>query len=123
MLNASEFETEIIQTAESINEASQKILKKAHLTEIQKEDFSAIHNAIRKFITEAQDAKAIIISQDDLETKKHVRHQLRNHLNIVVGFSSLIIKELPDNLLLHMISIRHIYQTGEMLIERIDNIQ
>lgn len=123
MLNASQFETDIIQAAEIINQTSQKILKKSRLTTSQHEDISAIHQAISKFILEAQKSKAIIISQDDLEMKKHVRHQLRNHLNIVVGFSSLIIKELPDNLLLHMISIRQICETGETLIDRVDNIQ
>lgn len=123
MLNASQFETDIIQTAEIINQTSQKILKKSRLTTSQHEDISAIHQAIGKFIREAQASKAIIISPDDLEMKKHIRHQLRNHLNIVVGFSSLIIKELPDNLLLHMISIRKICETGETLIERVDSIQ
>lgn len=123
MFNDRQFETEIIQAAEMIHQTSQKILKKTRLTTSQHEDISAIHHAIRKFILEAQESKAIITSQDDLELKKHVRHQLRNHLNIVVGFSSLIIKELPDNLLLHMISIRQICETGETLIERVDNIQ
>lgn len=123
MLSPTQFDIEIMQAAESIRQKSRKILKKGHLSALQREDLSAINEAIGKFIVAAQASHTIIISSHDTEEKKRVRHDLRNHLNIVVGFSSLIIKELPDNLLLYMISIRQIYQTGEDLIICVDNIQ
>ena len=122
-MNTIEFDTKIIQTAEIISNTNKKILKSSHLSALQREDFSAISRAIYKFIDEAQKSKHIIIAPDEIEAKRDVRHNLRNHLNIVVGFSSLIIKELPDNLLFNMASIHQICALGKTLIERVDSIQ
>ncbi|GAB5494818.1 MAG: hypothetical protein Phog2KO_50330 [Phototrophicaceae bacterium] len=123
MFTALQFETDIIETAEIISQATQKILKRTSLTALQHQDMIAINTAINQFIDEAQKAKDIIIAPDEVEAKKHIRHDLRNHLNIIVGFSSLLVKELPDNLLLHMASIRQIYQSGNILIDYVDSIK
>jgi hypothetical protein len=46
-----------------------------------------------------------------------------NHLNIIVGFTGLIVRELPDNLLLHMGTIRKIHAAGENLIRRVNALR
>lgn len=115
-------QSDLIETAQTIQKQSSKILKRAYLTELQRQDLQAITIATTAFLDDTL-ANLNIIQSDDVEAKRHVRHQLRNHLNIIVGFSQIILKELPDNLLLHMAILRQIHQAGRDLITRVDSIQ
>lgn len=117
-------DVKLIELAEAVSSWSDKLLAKAPLTENQREDIVAIKNASREFTEYAtQEMPAITGAEGDMDTKQRVRHQLRNYLNVIIGFSRLIVKELPDNLLMDMIIIRKIHDTGEMLQVQVDSIQ
>lgn len=115
--------TELVASAQHISEICETLLKKAPLTNLQREDIQAINNAARQFFDYAQAHVEPILSSEDAEELQSIRHRLRNHLNIIVGFSRLLVRELPDNLLLHMLLVRQIHETGEMLIVRVDDIR
>lgn len=115
--------TKLIELAESIYEWSQSLLDKAALTDDQREDVVAIHTASHEFINFASSQMQKFTLDVDAGTKKQVRHKLRNYLNVIVGFSRLIVKELPDNLLLHMVIVRKIHNAGELLMLEVDAIQ
>jgi signal transduction histidine kinase len=113
-------DTDLMASAQYISET---LLKKAPLTNIQRSDIDAINAAARQFIAYAQANLQSIMSSEDTAELQSIRHRLRNHLNIIVGFSRLLVRELPDNLLLHMLLLRQIHETGEMLIVRVDDIR
>lgn len=112
----------LIELAESVHSWSKKLLDKAPLTDDQREDIDAIHTASREFVSYASSQMKTMTLDVDSETKQKVRHQLRNHLNVIVGFSRLIVKDLPDNLLMDMVTVRKIHDTGEMLMVQVDAI-
>jgi|GEM_PF-3975659 len=116
-------DAKLIELAEAVSAWSDKLLAKAPLTDDQRQDIVAINDASREFLTYATREMSAITDEADLSTKQRVRHQLRNYLNIIVGFSRLMVKELPDNLLMDMITIRKIHDTGEMLMAQVDTIQ
>lgn len=116
-------DTKIIELAEAIGDWSKKLLDKAPLTDDQREDIDAINQASLDFINYASSQIKTMPLDVDSETKQKVRHQLRNHLNIIIGFSRLIVKDLPDNLLMDMVTVRKIHDTGEMLMVQVDSIQ
>ena len=116
-------DAKLIELAEAVSSWSDKLLAKAPLTDDQREDIVAINNASREFTKYATQEMPAITGESDLSTKQHIRHQLRNYLNVIVGFSRLIVKDLPDNLLMDMITIRKIHETGEMLMAQVDTIQ
>lgn len=116
-------EIKLIEMAEAVCRWSLKLLEKAPLTADQREDMLAINDASREFMKYATSELAVISDEGNIDAKKRVRHQLRNYLNIIVGFSRLMVKELPDNLLLDMITIRKIHDTGETLLQQVDTIQ
>ncbi len=113
----------LIALAESVCRWSVSLLDKAPLTEDQREDIVAIHLASQEFVAYASAQIPIITTDVDNDTKKRIRHQLRNYLNVIVGFSRMMVKELPDNLLMDMVTVRKIHDTGEMLMVRVDAIQ
>jgi hypothetical protein len=116
-------DTDLMASAQSISEICETLLKKAPLTSLQREDIEAINGAARQFISYASAHIEPILSSEDAAELQNIRHRLRNHLNIIVGFSRLLVRELPDNLLLHMLLVRQIHETGEMLIVRVDDIR
>jgi hypothetical protein len=116
-------DTDLMASAQSISEICETLLKKAPLTSLQRDDIEAINGAARQFITYASAHIEHILSSEDAAELQNIRHRLRNHLNIIVGFSRLLVRELPDNLLLHMLLVRQIHETGEMLIVRVDDIR
>ena len=113
----------LIALAESVCRWSVVLLDKAPLTEDQREDIVAIHIASQGFVEYASAQISLITTEVDKDTKKRIRHQLRNYLNVIIGFSRLIVKELPDNLLMDMVTVRKIHDTGEMLMVQVDAIQ
>src|SRR5689334_13622480 len=116
-------DTDLMASAQSISEICETLLRKAPLTSLQREDIEAINGAATQFITYASAHIEPILSSEDAAELQNIRHRLRNHLNIIVGFSRLLVRELPDNLLLHMLLVRQIHETGEMLIVRVDDIR
>lgn len=116
-------DTDLVASAQSISEICETLLKKAPLTSLQHDDIDAINAAAKQFLAYAQANCEPILSSEDAAELQFIRHRLRNHLNIIVGFSRLLVRELPDNLLLHMLLVRKIHETGEMLIVRVDDIR
>ena len=116
-------DTELLASAQSIVQICDTLLLKAPLTNLQRTDIEAINQAAKQFLSYAQANVQPILTSDDAAELQDIRHRLRNHLNIIVGFSKLLVKELPDNLLLHMLLVRKIHETGEMLIVRVDDIR
>jgi hypothetical protein len=116
-------DTDLVASAQSIVQICDTLILKAPLTAIQRNDIEAINQAAKQFLSYIQDHVQPIITSDDAAELQDIRHRLRNHLNIIVGFSKLLVRELPDNLLLHMLLVRKIHETGEMLIVRVDDIR
>lgn len=115
--------TDLVASAQFISEICETLLNKAPLTNLQRDDIEAINNAAKQFLSYAQAHVEPILTSEDAEELQSIRHRLRNHLNIIVGFSRLLVRELPDNLLLHMLLVRQIHETGEMLIVRVNDIR
>jgi hypothetical protein len=116
-------ETILISDAQSVVDWSAKILKDTQLTELQRDDLQAIQTAAERFIEYANSEIEVIRDGASPEKLHRIRHDLRNHLNIINGFSRLFVKQLPDNLLLHMMNIRNIHTTSQKMIEQVDNIR
>jgi hypothetical protein len=116
-------DTDLVASAQSIVQICDTLILKAPLTSLQAKDIEAINQAAKQFLSYTQDHVQPIITSDDAAELQDIRHRLRNHLNIIVGFSKLLVRELPDNLLLHMLLVRKIHETGEMLIVRVDDIR
>lgn len=114
---------DLITDAQHVAQWSQTLLTTADLTPEQKDDLIAVSEAAKNFITFAKTEWTVIEGDAPQTDKQRVRHQLRNHLNIVVGFSKLLVKQLPDNLLLHMTTVRKIQKTGQKLMQRVEAIQ
>lgn len=112
----------LIDKADVILSLCQTLLDDAPLNADQRIDIEAILISSKAFKVDIE-GKEDTLSNDDALAKKRVRHQLRNHINIIVGFSHLMLKELPDNLLLDMASIRQIYDLGGALQTQVDLIQ
>lgn len=123
MVSVMQSETELFSDVQYVIDRTSKILKDKSLTEPQRDDFEAICTAANQFIEYAHSKVEIIRSVANIEEKQRVRHDLRNHLNIINGFSRLFVKQLPDNLILHMMHIRNIHETSQKLIEQVDDIR
>ncbi len=114
---------DILQPAHDIIQWSHTLLTTAPLNSSQREDMQAVHNAAQRFSAYAQSQiESIRYGQDSVDLQR-IRHCLRNHLNIIVGFSGLWVRDLPDNLLLHMRLIRQIYTTGTDLMTQVNTIR
>lgn len=100
----------------------QTLLARAPLTARQHEDLTMIQQGITQFLAQIDRDNALIFEQADTEAKRQVRHSLRNHINLVIGFSGVLIKELPDNLLRHMVAIRQINQQARELLAFVNAI-
>ncbi|MEL6527425.1 MAG: hypothetical protein AAFQ07_17115 [Chloroflexota bacterium] len=116
-------DSELITDAQRVAQWSQKLLTNADLTTEQHDDILAMSEAAHNFIAYAETEWIVIDGDAPQQDKQRVRHQLRNYLNIVVGFSKLLVKELPDNLLLHMATIRKIHTAGQKLMQRVEGIE
>lgn len=111
----------LLNTTCNLDKWTAKILKEAFLSAQQRKDLEMILEAIKQFSDFAHDETVIIdnFAEAVPSELQRVRHKLLNHLNIIVGFTALIIRDLPDNLLLQMMTIRKINETAETLIKEI----
>ena len=110
-----------LQTAVDVEKWSAKVLKEAPLTPLQRTDIEVVLQATQQFQTYLRAESQIVddYANADPAELQRVRHQLLNHLNIIVGFTRIIVRDLPDNLLMHMATIRKINAGGQSLIERV----
>jgi hypothetical protein len=110
-----------LQTAADVEKWSAKVLKEAPLTQLQRTDIEVVLQATQQFQTYLRAESQIVddFANADPAELQRVRHQLLNHLNIIVGFTRIIVRDLPDNLLMHMATIRKINEGGQSLIERV----
>jgi hypothetical protein len=110
-----------LQTAADVEKWSAKVLKEAPLTPLQRTDIEVVLQATQQFQTYLRAESQIVddFANADPAELQRVRHQLLNHLNIIVGFTRIIVRDLPDNLLMHMATIRKINAGGQSLIERV----
>ncbi|MCI0711135.1 MAG: hypothetical protein L0154_13340 [Chloroflexi bacterium] len=109
--------SELLEAAQSIAQWTAAVLQDAPLTKMQRTDFEAVQEYAQHFHRYASAELSIIqnFSQADPAEVQRVRHQLLNYLNIIVGFTQLVARDLPDNLLLYMVTVRHIQEAGEYL--------
>lgn len=116
---------EIEQTLQTLQDGCQQLAQIAPLNAEQHADLAAITQAVDKLRDEVAAHRATIQqpAQTDTITLQHIRHNLRNHLNIVVGFTRFWVRELPDNLLLSMVTIRQMHEAGNALMEQVDTIR
>lgn len=123
MVMTMQVEDKLISGAQSVIDWTAKVLKDDKLTASQREDLEAIKASATRFLEYATSEIEIIRNGASPEETQRVRHDLKNHLNIINGFSRIFVKELPDNLLLHMMAIRNINSTSQELIKQVDNIR
>jgi hypothetical protein len=121
MVSSKEFQ----ETGAKLEKWTAKILKNAYLTSEQQVDLEAIHRATQKFQSFVRENAETIDYYENADPKvlQHVRHELLNHLNIIAGFTRLLVKTLPDNLLLEMATIRQISDIGQNLIDTITEMR
>ena len=112
----------LLKTAADLEKWSAKVLKDAPLSKQQRMDIEIVLQAVQQFQTFLHAELPIVDNFPDADSAElqRVRHQLLNHLNIIVGFTRIIVRDLPDNLLMHMATIRKINETGQGLIERVN---
>jgi hypothetical protein len=115
----------LCNTAADLEKTTARILKRARLTKQQRIDLEAVQQAIQLFQSFAGAEHDIIDNFADADPAElqRVRHQLLNHLNIIAGFTRILVRELPDNLLLEMSTIRQINETGQVLIDKISELR
>ncbi|MEM9953982.1 MAG: hypothetical protein AAF846_20400 [Chloroflexota bacterium] len=113
----------LVEDAQQIIQWCQTLLDTSRLTETQRQDMTAIRHSAMEFLQYATNEVQMMTDDTPLSKKQEVRHQLRNYLNIVVGFSRLMVRDLPDNLLMDMATVRQIHDTGEHLRTQVDQIQ
>lgn len=111
-------------TAERLLQMSSTLLERAPLNARQHEDMQAIREAAQSFLMILLENRAVLNSESttaqELQT---IRHDLRNVLNVIVGYTRILIRELPDNLLLYMASVREMYDMGQRLLEQTQQIR
>lgn len=116
-------ETPIIEVAETIIRLSGDVLQKAPLTDEQRADMQEVQQAATRFRELALAESDLIRERDDAAALQRVRHDLRNHVNIIVGYTRIIVRDLPDNLLLHLAIVRDIHETAARLLACVDAIR
>jgi nitrogen-specific signal transduction histidine kinase len=114
---------DVLNAAQLIETQTTSLLDQAPLTVQQREDLSFVREAVQQFQRITRSESEIIHDAPSAEEAQRVRHDLRNQLNIIAGFTRLLVKQLPDNLLLHMMAIRQIHETAQTLLERVDRIE
>lgn len=123
MTSLDSFATTVIERADHIINWSDDLLQAAPLTTDQREDLQQVQRAARHFRQETASNYTVTMQTGDPQAVQRLRHQLRNRLNIVVGFTGVWLQRLPDNLLLHLLTVRKIHETGETLLADINAIQ
>ncbi|MCA9914507.1 MAG: hypothetical protein KC496_14235 [Anaerolineae bacterium] len=108
--------------AKTITEGASLVLNQAPLTDAQREDMEAVRKASQEFHRTLLALPPLDQTRDP-ELLSHTRHQLRNYLNIVVGMTRIMIRELPDNLLLQMATVRTMHQNGQELMTEVDQLR
>ena len=114
--------TDVINAAGNIVQWSEDLLESAPLTADQRDDLQHVERAARLFYRQASEHYYSVLDSGDEAAIQTLRHDLRNHLNIVVGFTQVMLREMPDNLLLHLLTIRKIHQTGKALLKRVNDM-
>lgn len=112
--------SDLLSAAQAIMRWSKRLLDKAPLNDQQRDDMQLINEASTKFYHLARAEMVVIHRREDPNKLQQVRHQLRNHINIVVGFAGIMIKEMPDNLIMNMVDIRRINEAGNDLLVYVD---
>jgi signal transduction histidine kinase len=115
--------TDFIHAAQNVVQWCDDVLNNAPLTVAQRDDLQHVRRAARLFYEQAQTRYSHVLQSGDDEAIQALRHRLRNHLNIVVGFTQVLLREMPDNLLLHLLTIRKIHQTGQTLLMHVNRME
>lgn len=124
MTHLRQLSDELCDKVQTITENATTVLHQAPLTDAQREDLEAVRKASQDFnITLLQTLPQLDSSNDDPELLSKTRHQLRNSLNVIVGLTRIMIRELPDNLLLQMATVRTMHQNGQELMTEVDNLR
>lgn len=113
----------LLSAADDLIGWSGQLLQKAPLNATQRSDLRAINQAAKEFSSSVQTRLPQISPDAHPDELQRVRHDLLNNLNIVVGFSQILVREMPDNLLLHMLTIRQIFTRGKDLMEQVRTIR
>lgn len=111
-----------IERADHIINWSDDLLQAAPLTTDQREDLEQVQQAAQHFRQETHTKYATTMQAGDPQAVQRLRHQLRNRLNIVVGFTGVWLQRLPDNLLLHLLTVRKIHETGMTLLDEVNQM-
>lgn len=116
-------DTVLITDAQAIINLCAQVLARAPLTDEQRQDITEVQQAATRFRELALAEHELLRERRDSAALQRVRHDLRNHVNIILGYTRIIVRDLPDNLLLHMVSVRNIHATAIGLLEHVDALQ
>jgi len=113
----------LCEKAQRISQNAASVLRLASLTPAQREDLEAVQKASEDFYTTLNNALPEFDQGDNTELLSQTRHHLRNCLNVVVGLTRILIRDLPDNLLLQMATVRTMHQNGQELMTEVDQLR
>lgn len=113
----------LCEKAQAITQSANEVLHQAPLTPPQREDLEAVRKASQDFHRTVLLALPGLSQEHDEELLSQTRHQLRNSLNVVVGLTRILIRDLPDNLLLQMGTVRTMHKNGQELMTEVDQLR
>lgn len=116
-------QAQLITHIESILQLNKKLLSDAPLTPQQRADLNEVHKAAERFCEIINSQAQRSYQHWEPDELQHVRHDLRNHSNVMLGYTRIIVRDLPDNLLLHMQYVRKIHETAALMLGQVEQIR
>ncbi|MGB1285145.1 MAG: histidine kinase dimerization/phospho-acceptor domain-containing protein [Aggregatilineales bacterium] len=95
------------------------------LTAAYKLDFRTLNDAATRLLRQIRKDEQLPAIDTDILERKQLRHELRNILNLVVGFSQMILREGDKSPLtmLQYATMQSIHLTGKKLLTLVDDIR
>jgi len=98
--------------------------RNAKITRERQIDLETIHGAGMRFQKKAGDVSYALMAVSDATSLQKLRHDLKNELNVIIGFSRLILRETRSPLTpLQYATVGTIHQTGMDLLALVDQLR
>jgi hypothetical protein len=93
------------------------------LSPSHRNDLETIQSAARKFQRMVDDNRQILLSNEN-GILQQIRHDLKNTLNLVIGFTSLLLRESQSPLTpLQYATVQSIFNTGKTLLIAVEKLR
>lgn len=95
-----------------------------HLSANHHNDMETIRAAAHKFHRMLDDNHHLVMQPGDGAVLQQLRHDLKNTLNLVIGFTSLLLRESRSPLTpLQYATVQSIHNTGKTLLTAVENLR